>query len=417
MKNLVVKYINVVSCIILFAFAFPSTLTLNNKEISTKLQIETNLEKKVINVISKIYDVNKFAVTTNVVLLSANQNTNNNQTVQSFGSLELEGILPAVPATEHSGVVLNNDDYRIQIKDITIWLDYELNIINAENQIKQFIFEAMDWLSECESCLQFRSMQFPQSQSSNGESTQPNLSTLDNEDIKIIEENISYLMDQMDKLTEASSSDDVGLSKNEWIIDYLEREKTRLQGSNDGLLSKLLSIQDNVITRDSAIIMETTSGQKEIALQAMEFNSEATQQQQKFQSDNDMWDIIIVCVLIGVIILLVILSNRGPKTVYLKPKNQKKNNVNTQSSDAENDTDNQEDTNNSTKTEESLNQTGAYEDDSVIHSDLKTMKQSAVKMSVGQKKGASQIVQDWLDDGGDTENDDNNDSTEETSNE
>ena len=45
------------------------------------------------------------------------------------------------------------------------------------------------------------------------------------------------------------------------------------------------------------------------------------------------------------------------------------------------------------------------------------MKQSAVKMSVGQKKGASQIVQDWLDDGGDTENDDNNDSTEETSNE
>ena len=54
MKNLVVKHINVISCIILFAFAFPSTLTLNNKEISTKLQIETNLEKKVVNVINVI---------------------------------------------------------------------------------------------------------------------------------------------------------------------------------------------------------------------------------------------------------------------------------------------------------------------------------------------------------------------------
>ena len=159
----------------------------------------------------------------------------------------------------------------------------------------------------------------------------------------------------------------------------------------------MLSIQDNVITRDSAIIIETTSGQKEIALKAIDANSESTQQQQKFQSDNDIWFIIIVCVLISVIILLVILSNRGPKTVYLKPKNQKKNNVNTQSSDAANDTDNQEDTGNSTKTEEPLNQTGAYEDDSVIHSDLKSMKQSAEKMSVGQKKGASQIVQDWLD--------------------
>ena len=50
----------------------------------------------------------------------------------------------------------------------------------------------MDWLSECENCLQFRSMQFPQSQSSNGESAQPNLSTLDNEDIQIIEEKLFY---------------------------------------------------------------------------------------------------------------------------------------------------------------------------------------------------------------------------------
>ena len=87
----------------------------------------------------------------------------------------------------------------------------------------------MDWLSECESCLQFRSMQFPQSQPSNGESTQPNLSTLDNEDIKIIEENISYLMDQMDKLTEASSEEDVGLSKNEWIIDKCTNNKKKKQ--------------------------------------------------------------------------------------------------------------------------------------------------------------------------------------------
>ena len=43
--------------------------------------------------------------------------------------------------------------------------------------------------------------------------------------------------------------------------------------------------------------------------------------------------------------------------------------------------------------------TGAYIDDSVIQSDLKSIKQSAVKMSVGQKHEASQILKDWLDDG------------------
>ena len=58
--------------------------------------------------------------------------------------------------------------------------------------------------------------------------------------------------------------------------------------------------------------------------------------------------------------------------------------------------------------------TGAYADDSVIQSDLKNIRQSAVKMSVGQKQGASQIVKDWLDDGGDNNEENTENKTEET---
>ena len=58
--------------------------------------------------------------------------------------------------------------------------------------------------------------------------------------------------------------------------------------------------------------------------------------------------------------------------------------------------------------------TKAYEDDSVIQSDLKTIKQSAVKMSVGQKQQASQILKDWLDDGKGDDTDNNG--TDEESN-
>ena len=64
-----------------------------------------------------------------------------------------------------------------------------------------------------------------------------------------------------------------------------------------------------------------------------------------------------------------------------------------------------------------LDSTHAYEDDSVLQSDLKTIKQSAVKMSVGQKQGASQIVKDWLDDSSESDQDneanDQNDKSEE----
>ena len=49
----------------------------------------------------------------------------------------------------------------------------------------------------------------------------------------------------------------------------------------------------------------------------------------------------------------------------------------------------------------------------VNKSDLKTIKQSAVKMSVGQKHQASQILKDWLDDGN-KEDSENNEQVEES---
>ncbi len=53
------------------------------------------------------------------------------------------------------------NDYKIQIEDITVWLDYELDIINAQQNIKKFLFESIDWLENCDNCLKFRSKEFP----------------------------------------------------------------------------------------------------------------------------------------------------------------------------------------------------------------------------------------------------------------
>jgi hypothetical protein len=128
-------------------------------------------------------------------------------------------------------------------------------------------------------------------------------------------------------------------------------------------------------------------------------------------------------VLIGIVVLLVLLSffNKGPKTVYLKPKN---NNLDTASNPDSNDatkngTNNTANGTNNTARFTKTNiidteTTKAYEDDSVIQSDLKTIKQSAVKMSVGQKQEASQILKDWLDDG--KSDDTANNGTDEESN-
>jgi len=392
--------------LILIGLIIPSSLTLNNREIATKLQIENNLEEKVVNVISKIYATNKFAVTTNVALVAPTKSVSTSAN-GPFGALELEGILPSVPQKSEDGIISDNNDYKIEIKDITIWLDYELDIINAQQQIKQFLFASMDWLEDCENCIKFRSRQFPGSNTSIGNSYSSssnlpsNLATED--DIRIIEDNISYIMEQIDKNIENNNG-----AKNDWMVDYLERTLQEQKDANSKLSDKLMEQTRNIIQRDSSIIMQTTSGQKEIAETAMKENSRIVEKVSDNQFENNKYLLIVLFVLIGIVVLLVVLSffNKGPQTVYLKPKNQLEE-INNNSSQ----------TPNSAHTLEnkalSANQaTQAYDDGSVIQSDLKSIKQSAVKMSVGQKQGASQIVQDWLDDGENQSEDDNNDKKE-----
>ena len=397
--------------LIFISLIFPTTLSLNNREMATKLEIETNLEEKVVNVISKIYDTNKFAVTTNILLVSPINTGSNTKMQQTFGSLQLEGILPAVPQKSESNTLVNSNDYRVQIKDITIWLDYDLDIIDARNNIRPFLFKTMDWLSDCENCIQFQRTQFTKNGNSNMISSStpsmPMSNGVDSEDINIIEDNITYLMDQLDKLNDSMNSDGYGNEKHQWMIDYLERNLQEEKDASSDLSNKLMSLQDRIISRDSSIIMNTTLGQKEIAQTAMKENTRIVEKNIDNQFENNRYMLIVLFILIGVVILLVILSffNKGPKTVYLKPKNQNSDNNQASIKDVNNTESNKvvdQSNANLNTVSESINSTptSAYADDSVIQSDLKNIKQSAVKMSVGQKHGASQIVKDWLDDGG-----------------
>ena len=116
MKNSFSKFLNTTISLLALNILCATSLTLNVSDID-KFQIENNLNAKVANVISNFYDETQFAVTSNVLLLGHN-NLNNNSISSSFGALELEGILPAVPQKAAGGVATNDDNYKIQIQDI-----------------------------------------------------------------------------------------------------------------------------------------------------------------------------------------------------------------------------------------------------------------------------------------------------------
>ena len=91
-----------------------------------------------------------------------------------------------------------------------------------------------------------------------------------------------------------------------------------------------------------------------------------------------LWVVIGVIVFIILLTVLVLLLKKNKKPVYLKPVNST-----------------QAKSNNS----EGLQQqsiTAANENNDVVRSELNSLRQSAVSMSVGQKEGATQIVKDWL---------------------
>ena len=91
-----------------------------------------------------------------------------------------------------------------------------------------------------------------------------------------------------------------------------------------------------------------------------------------------------------------VMKNKEP--VYLKPKT--KNNENSTPS-AE------------IKTAQYV-PTQANENEEVLKSELQSLRQTAVSMSVSEKTGANQIVKDWLDDSGPETTSDNQEDTSST---
>ena len=156
MKNRFFKILNNVIVIMICSIMMSSTLTLNVSDLD-KFQIENNLNAKITSVIRDLlnYQDNQFAVTSNVLILDT-KNNNSNTVLKTFGALELEGILPSVPQKAQQKGAASIDDYKIQIKDITVWLDYELDMINAQQNIRKSLFDSIDWLNNCENCLKFR---------------------------------------------------------------------------------------------------------------------------------------------------------------------------------------------------------------------------------------------------------------------
>ena len=188
-----------------------------------------------------------------------------------------------------------------------------------------------------------------------------------------------------------------------------EARRNVLQNNLDSLkFINLMSIQDEYRAKQNQLLEDITSDY-ENSIQARINDAKGTEERlfkliegkningedvelEEFQKNSNRSSLYII---IGVVVLLLILlvyvlMKKNKKVVYLKPKGNDKNIPSNE--------------NTSPPAPYTAPPTESNQNADVINSEVRTLRQSAVTMSAGQKEGASQIISDWLDESSDNEN-------------
>ena len=357
--------------------------------------------------------------------------------VPDFGGFEdiLTGKKPAIPGGSKTKQLeaskTSGDDYYISGLVIRVYLDEDLESINlVQINIKALIEEQLTGVL-CEDCIEFK------------------LKKMDSKagPVQPVIDQYEELYDSLrrailvDKLTARDSiialyTDQINehvqhLQEQDSIKQAAERERMLRLEANE---RKYRQKQDSLYVLTSIKLDEAVRGRiqseentkKELLdVIKMQIQGDTSQINVSDYSDEtqsslfskrpvmakkglstQMWLMIVALVLLMVILLIMVMKNKEP--VYLKPKEA----PGTPPSPP---------VDNAPSAEASVNPyvpTQANENDEVLRSELQSLRQSAVSMSVSEKAGANQIVQDWLDDGEDSpQNSDENPSGDSNINE
>ena len=90
-------------------------------------------------------------------------------------------------------------------------------------------------------------------------------------------------------------------------------------------------------------------------------------------------------------------GNKKPKTIYLKPKGAEKEKAKDKKKGEKKDSDETEPEVDKQEQEEAL-APAPRPDEDAMRSELRSLRQTAVSLTVGEKEGASALIKEWLED-------------------
>jgi len=413
-KNTLILYV-----ILFFSFGFNQEADL----ITQKIQLENAMREKVDFTLSRQLDPSQYIIVVNARLdfkpLSLHSdNTTNTKKYESSSYTFIPGLdMPSIPTDQtiykpNSTKGLAGYKYASSLLyglEIVIYLDETIATAGMQQNLKSLVQRNIPEIIDCADCIKFETLDILNSENRPA-TINDRIAVLEQEKNEAEQELQNWRFNQLEEQLAVAQD-----SRSEWEEQSRNREKTRRiddsarmvnlekiekayrfkQDSLYVLTSIKLDeairgrIQSEENTKDELIDIIKMQIQGEVNGE-LSSNTEASLLNNKrpLSSGNILngknWLFIIFIIILLMVLLVVIIKNKQP--VYLKPKNNLDSPTNNQRSVS----------NDSTST--IVTPTQAHSNDDVLKSELQSLRQSAVSMSVSEKAGANQIVKDWLDD-------------------
>jgi len=328
----------------------------------------------------------------------------------------ITGSRPGVPSQKNtprktSPPNNNNDGYYIADLSVRIYLDQNIEGLNSlQTNIKSLVENQLRGIL-CEDCIEFQLKDFgANTETPGGEGLQDQLDKIKSEmaarELTIIKDKltskdsiVAVYTDQISThMSHLHQQDSLKQAAEQERMVRLEQNERKYRSKQDSLYI-LTSIKLDEAVR-GRIQSEETTKKELLSVIKMQIQGDSNMDISAYSDDTQsnligkrprmakqglsmqMWLMIIALVLLMIILLIMVMKNKQP--VYLKPKNPIADNI--QSTPV------------NTNGEPTYGPTAANENDDVLKSEMQSLRQTAVSMSVSEKTGANQIVQDWLDD-------------------
>ena len=424
---------------IIFYLFISLTFAQKAELITQKINIENAIRSKVEHTVDKFLNESQYIVLVNATLDLKPLSMESVNTQKSSENSPNPGYsyIPGIPTkqniyqpTSGSGTFqFSTETYHLYGIVITIYIDQEITTGGLQQNIKTLVLKNIPEIADCNDCVLFESIDLSSSQNAGSSRYEELLETIDllEQDRRDAEERLqNWRFEQLENQLTASEE-----ARTEWENQARDREEQRRQEDANRLANLQKIEKDYRDKQDSLYIL--TSIKLDEALRGRIVSEENTKKEllglikmqiqgedigNNLVSDDtrsdlytkrptmvnnsfsgQMWLMIAAVIILLIILFVLVSKNKGP--VYLKPKGNSDGEGPVPSSD------------NSPST---FPQTNANENEEVQRSELHSLRQSAVSMSVSEKAGANEIVQDWLNDGS-SSGDDNETAEDNSTNE